>query len=179
MSTTHPLIPYEAQKEDITLTGEIVRQGVSSLVVTFSISDAKGVVIGGPVGEGMRYGGPKLIRAHELWKRTCFELFISPRGSEAYYECNMSTKGEWNIYYFDSYRTPQPPKETEAFSVTSIEYKEGELTVVIHSQDELPSVLDCALTAVIETVSGESFYALSHKGGSPNFHIRESFVLAV
>ena len=175
----YPLFPFSQNTSKITLSGSVERQDEHSLKVTFLISDPRGALIYGPQGEHIKYDEERLVRKHELWKHTCFELFISSKGSESYYECNVNTKGEWNMYHFDSYRMPQPPTETEAYRVVSIECKEGEITAVIRSRDELPSVLDCALTAVIVTTHGESFYALAHKGEKPDFHIRESFVMEV
>ncbi len=175
----HPLFPFSQNTSKITLSGSVERVDNTSLKVSFLISDPRGALIHGPQGEYIKYDEERLMRKHELWKDTCFEFFFSIPQRDTYYECNLNTKGEWNMYCFDSYRTPQPPTETEAFRVVSIACKEGEITAVIGSQDELPSVLDCALTAVIVTTSGESYYAIAHKGEKPDFHVRESFVLEV
>jgi len=46
----------------------------------------------------------KIERKNELWKSTCFELFIANEQSEEYYEINISPFKQWNIYHFDGYK---------------------------------------------------------------------------
>ena len=46
----------------------------------------------------------KIERKDELWKSTCFELFIANSPSEEYYEINISPFGEWNIYHLNAYK---------------------------------------------------------------------------
>lgn len=43
-------------------------------------------------------------RADELWKATCFELFIRPEEGNGYYEFNFAPSGEWAAYRFGGYR---------------------------------------------------------------------------
>ena len=43
-------------------------------------------------------------RADELWRHTCFEVFVGLPESEAYCELNFSPSGEWAIYGFVGYR---------------------------------------------------------------------------
>jgi hypothetical protein len=44
------------------------------------------------------------LRRNELWKHTCFELFLSTPHSPGYWEVNLSPSGDWNFYSFNSYR---------------------------------------------------------------------------
>lgn len=45
-----------------------------------------------------------------LWKQNCFECFFDT-GDKAYFELNFAPNGNYNLYRFDDYRTPnrQPP----------------------------------------------------------------------
>lgn len=50
------------------------------------------------------------IRADELWLDNCLECFFSLDDSTSYTELNVSPDGRFNLYRFDSYRHPTPPK---------------------------------------------------------------------
>jgi len=56
----------------------------------------------------------KQSRKDELWKRTCFELFLANRDRPNYYELNMSPSNEWNFYHFSDYK--QEMKEEKNIS---------------------------------------------------------------
>jgi hypothetical protein len=49
-----------------------------------------------------------LVRKEDLWKKTCFEFFWSPLGTNStnYVEWNFTPEREWDIFYFHSYRNP-------------------------------------------------------------------------
>ncbi len=123
---------------------------------------------------------PSPERANDLWKTTCFELFLSQAGSSDYYEINLSPDGKWNAYYFKSYRTPQPPAESTEISLQKIRWSEDTLraTFDFKNKNLLNLQWDCSMTAVIETNSNQKFYfATSHEGEKPDFHLRKSFKL--
>ena len=116
-------------------------------------------------------------RRDELWRTTCFEAFIRPSGSEAYFEFNLSPSGDWASYRFDSYRTgmrnahivgrPDPDVWLEA----GIRYQYA--TFDLTGDPELDPSLgwDIGLSAVIEEIDGtKSYWALSHGAGPPDFH---------
>ena len=56
-----------------------------------------------------------------LWRQNCLELFWGKAGSSRYYEFNLgldpATFGFWNIFEFDTYRTPTELRETQAFAL--------------------------------------------------------------
>jgi len=60
----------------------------------------------------------KQSRKDELWKRTCFELFLANNDKPNYYELNMSPSSEWNFYHFSDYK--QEMKEEKNISNPSI-----------------------------------------------------------
>src|SRR5580704_9982950 len=51
-------------------------------------------------------GDPRF--ATELWRHTCFEVFIAVDGRREYHELNFATSGEWTVYAFSTYRSGSP-----------------------------------------------------------------------
>jgi len=43
-------------------------------------------------------------RVDDLWRQTCFEIFLGESDGGAYWELNFSPSGEWAAYAFDGYR---------------------------------------------------------------------------
>jgi hypothetical protein len=116
-------------------------------------------------------------RADELWKSTCFEAFFGEVGSKSYWELNLSpAKQQWNLYFFDDYRLPQPPRQSKEFHLIEILVTDSSLECVLESKTDF-GALEVSLAAVIRTPAGTSYRALKHSGDKPDFHDRSSFVL--
>ena len=124
------------------------------------------------------------VRADALWRRTCFEAFISPGGGDGYFEFNVSPSGQWAAYAFKAYRlgmrnaeVPEPPRiesETgaEAFKLTA--------RVSLAARPRLADARfwRLGLSAILEHPSGgKSYWALAHPAGKPDFHHPDSFTL--
>lgn len=110
-------------------------------------------------------------QADELWKTTCFELFLYD-GEGRYREFNFSPSGQWAIYGFAGYRN----REGDAALRDHPEIKHDlggnvfVLTVFIDSAILVGSER-AALAAVIEEDGGRpSYWALAHNGLKPDFH---------
>jgi hypothetical protein len=58
-------------------------------------------------------------RRDELWRTTCFELFLREPATGAYLEFNMSPSGNWAAYAFDGYRQGMRNLEVAPISITS------------------------------------------------------------
>lgn len=110
-------------------------------------------------------------RADELWKATCFELFLSD-GSPAYLEFNFSPSGRWASYGFGSYRgeavqpelSMQPEIRTERGAEIFL------LTAYVAS-DDVRSATRLGVSAIVEEEGGRlSYWALAHPDGRPDFH---------
>jgi hypothetical protein len=121
------------------------------------------------------------VRADELWRHTCFELFLlSPRGA-GYSEFNFAPSRQWAAYRFDSYRAGMRP--AEEIAAPDIAVATGpdrfELTVEVgmpQGAGEAP--LRLGLSAVVEeTGGGISYWALAHPPGKPDFHHADGFAL--
>ncbi|HVK61552.1 MAG TPA: DOMON-like domain-containing protein [Bdellovibrionales bacterium] len=125
------------------------------------------------------------MRADELWKTTCMEIFVGPRGHHEYIEFNLSPSGDWNAYTFDSYRKGMRPTDDAMIDLETVELtadrfrmrgrlqsrREGELSDLLR----LPH-LEASATAVIETAANEiQYWAVKHAGEKPDFHLRSSF----
>jgi hypothetical protein len=120
-------------------------------------------------------------RTDELWRTTCFELFIRPRGERKYVEFNFSPSKQWAAYAFDDYRagmrsveideTPLLPNAPGIWTD-----KDGEF--ILGTTIGLPPAdADVALTAVIEEADGtKSYWALAHAPGPPDFHNPDCFI---
>jgi hypothetical protein len=152
--------------------------GAGKLAVTFTLdADMTQVVL-------PRASTPG--RADELWRHTCFEVFVALPEGEAYCELNFSPSGEWAMYGFVGYRR----------GMTSIEVRRppriavrptprGLVLEAITYLGELPmpepgSPLRAGAAAIIEEKDGHlSYWALAHPSARPDFHHRLGFVLQV
>jgi len=119
----------------------------------------------------------KPYRTDELWRSTCFELFIREEG-QGYSEINLSPSGQWAAYRFPTYRgvaeplgLDEPPRiwfSREPFGLL--------LTALISI--ELKGNGPIGLSAVVEEKDGTiSYWALAHPRGAPDFHHPDCFAL--
>jgi hypothetical protein len=123
-------------------------------------------------------------RADELWKHTCFELFVRRTDSEGYLEFNLSPTGEWAVYAFDGYRTGMA--EVAAITGVPIGTRLMDRYFTLKAEIDLSGVKGLALdrpwtaavTSVIEAAdASKSYWALAHSQGKPDFHHPDGFVL--
>ena len=127
-------------------------------------------------------GGPQNLV--ELWRHTCFEVFVTIEGQEAYHEFNFAPSREWRVYAFRAYRDP-------ALLANQLRSPIGEVTVTgerleldVHlvlgdlSPTHSHSPLRLGLSGVIEPRHGRlSYWALHHPAAKPDFHHPDSFAL--
>ena len=107
-------------------------------------------------------------RTDELWRTTCFELFVAGEG-EGYREFNFSPSGQWAAYEFGGYRAGMrnAPAEVE----TEIYQSDNELQFSAKIRAEFPDPSHVGLTAVIEETDGAiRYWATSFAPGKPDFH---------
>lgn len=116
-------------------------------------------------------------RCDELWKSTCFELFIGVRGDPRYFELNVSPSGDWNLYSFTGYREgmrpvidAKPPMIEPRSDGIHLTLNLGFLPAEAQRDPEL------GIAAVLDMgPEGTLYYALKHPGNKPDFHWREAF----
>lgn len=129
-------------------------------------------------------------RKSELWKHTCFELFIPAKDSNAYLEFNGSPSGDWNLYSFKGYREAMseyslsnelaPKLLVQSRGESSVEtlwslplpaIRQGFLSAGVSSL-QFESV---GITVVLETSVATTYWALAHDGIKPDFHLKTSW----
>ena len=107
-------------------------------------------------------------RADDLWRTTCFELFVGGEG-ESYCEFNLSPSGAWAAYEFDGHRSGRRDIDAGIEIETSLNNKSLVMTVKIES--EFPNPAPVGLTAVIEEADGLiRYWATTFAPGEPDFH---------
>lgn len=115
-------------------------------------------------------------RRDELWRHTCFEVFVQMNGGPAYAEFNFSPSGDWAAYRFDSYRTGMNALDTDPPRLRCTRKRYAlELTAAVRIPP-LFAPTRLGLSAVIEETSGrKSYWALAHPAREPDFHHPDCF----
>ncbi len=123
-------------------------------------------------------------RADELWKHTCFEVFIRRSLGEAYCEFNFSPSSQWAAYSFSGERVGMSPIgeiSTPLIELTSSDDQfDMDVVLDLAGLPELPrdEPWRVGVTAVIEEIGGvKSYWALAHPREQPDFHNLGGFVL--
>ena len=125
---------------------------------------------------------------HELWRHTCFELFVAGR-LPAYREFNFSPSGEWAACAFSGYRQatpffdgvltgiPTPEITVETLADEKLELRARVPGQALASTDD-GGALRIGVSAVIEDQAERlTYWALRHPRAEPDFHHPDSFVL--
>lgn len=142
------------------------------------------ILLPAPAGSKDEQGLYQPVRADELWKSTCFELFVRPAGSgTAYFEYNFNPAMKWAAYRFSDRRAGmmsvtlrEPPRLWDSMSAEDYTY-----CVSLWLDDAWAErALRFAVSAVIEEKNGvKSYWALRHGDGPPDFHDPENFVFHI
>ena len=126
------------------------------------------------------------VRTDELWRHTCFEVFVGLPDSEAYCELNFSPSTEWAMYGFVAYRRGMTPLEVRRPPRVAVRpMGRGLVLEAVTHLAELPmplpgSPLRAGAAAIIEEKDGRlTYWALTHPSALPDFHHRLGFVLQV
>ena len=121
-------------------------------------------------------------RADELWKTTCFELFVRDGEGPGYAEFNLSPSERWNAYRFSDHRAGMEelplPREPDCT------LRQGSSFAIFDAA--IPAIglfagsPEIGLSAVIEEQGGTvSLWALVHPPGDPDFHAPACFAAAL
>jgi hypothetical protein len=173
-----PLVPFpgRATPKEVKIAGAIGRHN-SQLSITY--------VLLGPLSKlAVPLSSKVPSRRKSLWKETCFEFFIATGDSPHYWEFNLSPSGHWNVYRFLSYR--QGMQEEPAFDSLPLALKERPHALELSLLVDLGRIIRAGQTlrvgvaAVIKTAGGRrSYWALTHHGPDPDFHLRDSFLIKI
>lgn len=123
------------------------------------------------------------VRADELWKHTCFELFIRRTDGVGYVEFNMAPTGHWAAYGFAKRRSGMHNlTEVQGIPVGTLTMGDA---FVLKADIDLAGVTgmpegdwECAVTTVVEAADGKrSYWSMKHPEGNADFHHPDGFVL--
>ena len=172
------LRPFHAEGEGagISITGAIARRA-GILSVFFALrGDLRALAIPAAASSP--------VRKDRLWEETCFELFFGAKGSERYWEFNLSPAGHWNVYRFSDYRegmTREP-----AFARLPFVVRKGTAALELRLEVDIGKIVpagaafEVGVSAVAKTLTGKAtHWALAHPGPRPDFHRRDGFALTV
>jgi hypothetical protein len=130
-----------------------------------------------PAPSGSRIGA-------ELWRHTCFEVFIAMAGQAAYHEFNFAPSGEWTLYAFSGYRDGSPLADETLRPHIAVRSTASSLELDAHvrldslSTTHSHAALRIGLAAIVEASDGSlCYWALRHPAGKPDFHNSDGFAL--
>lgn len=119
-------------------------------------------------------------RADDLWRHSCFEVFICSPKTSSYHEFNFSPSGQWQAYVFSNYRIGELLALADNPVIECLSAPHDlTLQATLRVADLLEgNRLRLGLSAVIETGDGAlSYWALRHPPGKPDFHHPDTFDL--
>jgi len=163
----HPPTTVKGVAAQLTVTGE------GELLLRFRVEGHEQLLIPPFAGLG---------RADELWRTTCFELYVQGEGTTGYVEFNFSPSRRWAAYSFTDYR--EGMRELPLGHEPVCEIAEGErffvMDVRLSAATLPPQPWTVGLSAIIEEEGGaKSYWALAHAAGKPDFHHPACFALTI
>lgn len=171
---TYRLVPHESFApqgvQGVTVLWSVLDDG--RLMLRFRVAGCQSMVVPGFKGKG---------RADDLWKATCFELFLYD-GEGAYREFNFSPSEQWAAWRFFGYRSGR--EDWQPLLPPEILHERGQtmftLTAFVSAR-ELVGARLASLSAVVIEENGRrpSYWALAHGKGAPDFHDHACFRIAL
>jgi hypothetical protein len=118
-------------------------------------------------------------RKDELWKHTCFELFLREHQSSRYHEFNFSPSGDWAHYEFEHYRhRTQDERPILVVTKWEVEKTAATLEAVVEPDVTAKQPAHIGLSAVLCSSDKKLHYwALTHPAAEPDFHHFDSFTV--
>ena len=120
-------------------------------------------------------------RADELWRWTCFEIFIRPEGAGHYFEYNFSPSGRWAAYRFNSRRSGMANVESNDPGIGT---REGDRRFDLRAELNLSQLAELAgawsigISVIIEQKDGaKAYWAIQYPAGPADFHHADCFAL--
>ena len=127
--------------------------------------------IGAPAARFVLPESDEPARRDELWRTTCFEMFLQREGEDAYAEWNFSPSGDWAAYGFNAPRTGMAAADVDSPPYLRVEDNLTWWTLGATIAIPADARFAFGLTAVIEERDGtKSYWALAHGGDAPDFH---------
>lgn len=120
-----------------------------------------------------------LHRRDNLWRSTCFELFLANPEQTDYLEVNLSPPENWNIYHFASYRDQMRQSKGFVKAIEATHKSDYELRAEIVIGTDFafdPARCLVGVSAVLDfKPHATEYWALRHSGEKPDFHVREDW----
>ena len=162
----HPLAPPLGVSG---VSATIVRAAEGWIGLRWIVAGAQRLVVPALAGRG---------RADELWRTTCFELFVMAGEGPGYSEFNLSPSERWAAYDFSGYREGMTSRVVPRAPVCT--WRGGGAAAIFDAAVPLSALpappWHYGLSAVIEEEGGHrSYWALSQPPGQPDFHDRACF----
>ena len=146
-----------------------IYQESDSVHVEWRVRDPKGVIL---------WDG-KGVSSDALWTGTCFELFISVAGTDAYDEWNLAPDGRWNQYRFSKYRERAADPRRDEAPQTSWMHGYTERLFQFRIPARLPAKpllgLSMMMQAQYKTEQRLLHWAIRHGEEKPDFHAKETW----
>jgi hypothetical protein len=150
---------------------DIVREGAATLVLHY--------IVTGQIADLLLPPLATPARTDELWRHTCFEVFVRASPGTAYYEFNFAPSTKWAAYRFDAYRSGM--RAAADISAPRVEVNTTPECYALRASLDLARFprdgrWRLGLSAVIEETSGrKSYWALAHPPGKADFHHADCF----
>lgn len=153
---------------------DVARSRADSLVLSYILTGKLRDVLMPPVMAS--------TRRHELWRHTCFEVFVRASVGSVYYEFNFAPSTQWAAYRFSNYRSGMSVAMDVGVPIIEVQSSPDhytlQATLGLDRLSELPrrAVWRLGLSAVIEEADHRiSYWALTHPPGKPDFHHTDCF----
>jgi len=189
LKTYYKLKKFKDNSKDINLNTSI--EIVDNLIIlSYSISSDISDIIIPAISLAPPKGGAETQlgkRMDDLWKTTCFEVFLASKTKKSYIELNLSPSLDYNIYSFSGNRLGM--KEEESLKIVNIEREVKEMpnikgnnsfslkfTIISNNTISINDLL-INISSVIKYSNGNSsYYAINHGENKADFHDKRNFV---
>ena len=174
--TNFTLIPFDQSTAPaIAITGKIQRQD-NQLTIKYKLTETSNIII--------PERSPCPLRQLDLWLHTCCEFFLGLKDSSQYWEFNLSPAGHWNVFRFDNYR--QNMEIENVFNTLPFQVLQQNDNLLINLNIDLNKIIEpkqklqVGVTTVIEDRQNYlSYWALNHPSKDADFHLRDSWAIAL
>ena len=124
------------------------------------------------------------LRQYDLWEHTCFEFFLKLKGTNEYWEFNLSPSRNWNVFHFLDYRLNIVEEKAFNSLTFNVSQDQESLSIEINFNLDILGIveqgLDIAITSVVKNKDGQlSYWALTHPPMQADFHHQDGFIIDV
>lgn len=169
--TPHPATP--PSRGETKLWASIDHAGAFGAMATTNIWFG----VGAPAEQFLIPQSAQPDRRDELWRTTCFEIFLREEGGQAYREWNFAPSGDWAAYDFAAYREGMAPADIGAPPYIRLENNMIWWALGATIAVEAGRPWEFGLSAVLEESDGtKSYWSLTHPSEEPDFHHPDCFV---